>query len=55
LDEERVAELELVVVGVKESVLVRRDSKRREMVGCRTVIIAKSRDMCRDAVHGSGT
>ena len=35
---ERVAELELGVVGVKERVVVRRSSKRREMIGCRTVI-----------------
>ena len=35
---ERVAELELGVVGVKEKVVVRRNSKRREMIGCRTVI-----------------
>ena len=44
----RVAELELGVVGVKERVVVRRSSKRREMIGCRTVITAKSREMCRD-------
>ena len=35
---ERVAELDLGVVGVKERVVVRRSSKRREMIGCRTVI-----------------
>jgi hypothetical protein len=35
---ERVAELELGVVGVKERVVVRRSSKRREMIGCKTVI-----------------
>jgi hypothetical protein len=32
---ERVAELELGVVGVKERIVVRRNSKRREMLGCK--------------------